>query len=78
MKKINGREGQEAYERLPTTTPGNSRHHGVHVFFILQNLKNIDKSIKAAIGNYTKLKIYNNYTQRQPNRKKDNNNKNDQ
>ena len=36
---INGRERQEKYERQPTTAKGEDRHHGVHVFLILQNPK---------------------------------------
>ena len=45
---INGRERQEKYERQPTTAQGEDWHHGVHVFFILQNLKTNYK-IKTAV-----------------------------
>ena len=57
------------YEREGTTTQGKGRHHGVHVFFILQ------RGIKAAVGIDTKLKTYMDYingNERQPNGNKDN------
>ena len=45
---INGREGLEVYERQPPTTQGEGRHHGVWVFFILQNQQNMDKRYQSS------------------------------
>ena len=48
---MNGRVGQdlcEGYERQPTTTQGEDRHHGSTCFFILQNPKNIDKRSRSS------------------------------
>ena len=44
---MNGREGEGRYELQPTTTQGDYRQHEVHVFFILQNPKNIDKRSRS-------------------------------
>ena len=46
-------------------TQGEDRHHGVHVFLILQNPK-LPTGIKAVFGIDTKLNIYNNYTNSSP------------
>ena len=50
MNNMNGREGQEGYERQQMTAQGEGIHHGVHVFFILQNPQNIDEVSKQSLG----------------------------
>ena len=73
LKKYWGEnQQQQRYKREGMTTQGEGRHHGVHVFFILQ------RGIKAAIEIDTKTymdlhQTYINCNERQPNGNKDNN-----
>ena len=48
MIDMNGMEEQEGYERQPTATQGEGKHHRVHVFFILQHPQNIDKRYQSS------------------------------